>query len=325
MGGLTPHNLEHLPELAEAGVVGFKAFMSDSGLAEFAAADDLTLYEGMHAAQALGRVVAVHAESETITARLGARIRAAGGREVGDYLQSRPAIAEVEAVGRALLLAEETGAALHLVHLSTGRAVTLAVEARRRGVNVSVETCPHYLCFTGEDMERLGAVLKCAPPLRGRAEVEALWASIRAGEINTIGSDHSPSTPDLKARDDFFEVWGGIAGVQSTLAALLTEGRKRGLGLPLLSSLLSANPARRFALQGKGGLQPGNDADLVLVDLGAVWTHTPEDLHTRWKSSPYLGQTFLGHVQRTLLRGHTVYRDGRFSSAPGGRFVRPEV
>lgn len=322
-GGLTPGNLDRLPELAEAGAVGFKAFMSHSGLAEFESPDDYTLYQGMGQACDLGRIVALHAESNSITQGLSARLRAEGGRGVRDYLRSRPAIAEVEAVGRALLLAGETGARLHLVHLSTGRAVALAAEARARGVDVSVETCPHYLCFTGEDMERLGAVLKCAPPLRDQAEVDALWEAIRAGTIHTVGSDHSPSTLDLKERDDFFEVWGGIGGVQSTLAALLTEGRAHGLTLPHLARLLARTPSERFGLSGKGRLDSGYDADLVLVDLDDEWTHTEGDLHTRWKFSPYLGRTFRGRVRRTLLRGQTAYLDGQFPTPPGGRFLRP--
>lgn len=322
-GGLTPRNLDRLPELAEAGAVGFKAFLSHSGLAEFERADDHTLYEGMLQARELGRVVALHAENDAITGGLAARIRAGGGRSARDYLRSRPATAEVEAVGRALLLAEETGARLHLVHLSTGRAVALAAEARTRGVDVTVETCPHYLAFSGEDMERLGAVLKCAPPLRPQAEVDALWAALRAGQIDTIGSDHSPSPPDLKTGEDFFGIWGGVAGVQSSLAVLLTGGRERGLTLPEIARLLSSAPAERFGLSGKGRLDPGHDADLVLVDLDAEWVHTAGDLHTRWKFSPFLGRTFRGRVRRTLLRGQTVYLNGQFPHPPQALFLAP--
>ena len=324
-GGLTPESLDNLPELAAVGVIGVKAFMSGSGIAEFTSPDDLTLYQGMQKARELGLIVALHAESENITSGLSRRIRAAGRSGVRDYLESRPAIAEIEAVNRALLLAEETGASIHLVHLSTGRAVTLAAEARQRGVNVSVETCPHYLTFTGEDMERLGAVLKCAPPLRGADEVAALWQAIHADQIDTIGSDHSPSTLDLKQRGDFFEVWGGIAGVQSTLAVLLTEGRARGLTLPHIAHLLSHNPAERFGLAGKGKLDIGADADIAFVDLDAEWMHTENDLQTRWKFSPYLGRTFRGRVRRTLLRGQIVYDGEKFPNPPQGRLLQPSA
>lgn len=327
-GGLTPGHLDCLPELAEAGAVGFKAFMSHSGIAEFTAADDVTVWEGLALARKLGRIVALHAESDAITGILSARIRAGGGTGVADYLKSRPAIAEAEAVSRALLLAGETGGRLHLVHLSTGRAVTLAAEARARGVDVSVETCPHHLCFTGEDMERLGAVLKCAPPLRTETEQAALWAAMQAGLIDTVGSDHSPSTLDLKDRADFFDVWGGVAGVQSTLSALLTEGRAHGLTLPHIARLTARAPAERFGLTGKGRLDVGADADLALVDLDAAWVHSEADLHTRWKFSPYLGRSFRGRVRRTLLRGQTVYVDGphsgdTFPNPPQGRFLAP--
>ncbi|HEU5430235.1 MAG TPA: allantoinase AllB, partial [Thermomicrobiales bacterium] len=223
-GGLTPDNVDTLAELADRGVVGFKAFMANSGIDDFHAADDLTLYGGMRAAARLGLPVAVHAESDAITRRLAARAVAAGRTGVRDYLASRPAIAEIEAVGRALLLAAETGCALHVVHVSTGRAVALIAAARDRGVDVSLETCPHYLAFTEDDLESLGAVGKCAPPLRSAAEVEALWRALAAGQIPFVASDHSPSPPDMKRGDDFFRVWGGISGCQTTLPLMLTEG-----------------------------------------------------------------------------------------------------
>ncbi len=209
-GGLVPGDVGRLDELAGRGVVGFKAFMSDTTMPEFAMADDLTLYEGMARAATLGLPVAVHAESEAITSALAARARREGRRGVRDYLRSRPAIAEIEAIGRALLLAEETGCALHVVHVSTGRGVALVAEARARGVDATCETCPHYLVFDEDDAERLGAVAKCAPPLRPAAEREALWAAI--GDIALVASDHSPSLPELKQGDDFFAIWGGITG-----------------------------------------------------------------------------------------------------------------
>jgi len=323
-GGLTPHNLERLPELAERGAIGFKAFMSNSGLPEFPHADDHTLYRGMQAAARLGLPVAVHAESEGLTAGLAAEIRAGGGKGLRDYLASRPVLAELEAIQRATLLAQETGCKLHIVHISSGRGVVLAALARARGVDVSLETCPHYLFFDEEDLERLGALAKCAPPLRPPTEREALWRAVREGLVDLVASDHSPSSPDLKENPDFFAVWGGIAGVQSTLAVLLEAGfHRRGLPLEAVAGLTAHNPARRFGLGGKGGLEVGHDADLALVDLEAEFTLHPGALLYRHRQSPYLGQSFQGQVVRTLLRGQTVFAQGQINPKVRGQLVRP--
>jgi allantoinase len=228
-------------------------------------------------------------------------------------------LAEVEAIERAALLARETGAWLHIVHISSGRGVAAALEARARGVNLTIETCPHYLFFTEDDMERLGAIAKCAPPLRPAAERDSLWSHVLAGAIDMIASDHSPSSPDLKCGTDFFAIWGGIAGVQSTLPALLT----RGLSPDAIARMTAETPAARFRIAGKGRIAPGYDADLVLADLGAAYTLAAEDLQQRHRTSPYVGSSFRGRVRRTLLRGRTIFRDGVIVSAEPGRLVRP--
>ncbi len=323
-GGLTPDNVEHLPELASLGVVGFKAFMADSGVPEFRAADDLTLYRGMVLATSLGLPVAVHAESEPLTSALTRHLRDSGGRLPRDYLASRPIVAEAEAVARALFFAQETGCDLHLVHLSSARAVALVTEARLRGVRTSCETCPHYLHFTDENLERLGAVLKCAPPPRNDDERHALWQALLRGEIDLVASDHSPSDPELKEREDFFEVWGGISGVQSSLNVLLSHRAEQGLPLQKVAALTAANPAERFRLPHKGRLEPGYDADLCLVDLGATFKLQKKDLFYKHKLSPYLGEIFTGRVVRTLLRGRTIFHEGKLSH-PSGRLVRPDA
>ncbi|PNY81884.1 allantoinase [Deinococcus koreensis] len=321
-GGLTPLNLGELDDLAAAGVCGFKAFMSHSGLDEFPAADDLTLYEGMRAAARLGLVVATHAESDDFTRRLTEAARAQGKAGVRDYLETRPVVTELEAVGRALLFARDTGAALHLVHLSSGAAVALAFEAKAKGVDVSIETCPHYLHFTDEDVERVGAALKCAPPLRPKAVQDDLWRELLAGHVDIVGSDHSPAPPDMKTSSDFFALWGGISGAQSTLNVLLDGGHhRRGLPLELVAALSALNPAQRFRLPGKGRLEVGADADFALVDLNEEWTLT--DLHDRWEQNPYRGQTFRGRVRSTYSRGRTVYEHGVVVDAIRGKLLRP--
>ncbi|SPE43012.1 Allantoinase [Candidatus Sulfopaludibacter sp. SbA3] len=307
-GGIVPGNRDALEELADRGAIGFKAFMADSGLAEFPRSDDLTLYEGMRAAARLGLPVAVHAENHELVRPAGHTVR--------DYLNSRPVLAEVEAIRRAALLAGEAGAKLHIVHISSGRGVAEALEARARGVDLSIETCAHYLYFTEEDMVRLGAVAKCAPPLRPAVERDALCAALLRGEIDIVGSDHSPAPLSMKQDENFFHVWGGIAGVQSTLAVLLERSCKPAR----IAAVAAFNPAQRFGIVGKGRLAVGNDADFTLVDLGSRYTVTGDTLFQRHGLSPYIGASLPGVVRRTVLRGETVFAGG-IVGEPRGRMV----
>jgi allantoinase len=319
-GGLVPGNVGALDALAERGVVGFKAFMSTSGVDDFERADELTLYEGMRAAARLGLPVAVHAESDAITAGLARRAIAEGRTAIRDYLDSRPAVAELEAIATAIALAQDTRAALHVVHVSTGRGVALVAEARARGVDVSCETCPHYLVLSDEDAERIGVLAKCAPPLRPASESEALWEALRDGSLPMVASDHSPSPPELKA-GDAFAAWGGISGCQSLLPILLTEDR---LPLGSVGSAVSGFPAERLRLRGKGRIAPGADADLALVDLSAEHVLRADDLFYRHPHSPFVGRTLRARVVRTLVRGRTVFADGRIVAPPSGRLVTPD-
>jgi len=292
-GGLTPANMDKLPELAACGVIGFKAFMSNSGIDEFQSIDDANLFEGMQIAAELGLPVAVHAESDTLTAAFTKHIREQGGKSVRHYLDSRPVVAELEAIQKAILYAEHTGAALHIVHISTSKGVELVTQAKARGVDVTAETCAHYLWFTDDSVEELGAVAKCAPPLRS--------------EVDIISSDHSPSDPALKEREDFFDVWGGIAGVQSSYSVVLTLAAKQGLGLKRVVEMLASNPAKRFGLKTKGEISEGFDADLVLVNLKEEFELQKDDLRMRYPLSPYVGQGFTGVVKKTFVRGLEVF------------------
>ena len=269
--------------------------------------------------------MAVHAESEAITAGLQARAQAEGRTGVRDYLESRPAVAEAEAIARAILLAEETGCRLHVVHVSTGRGVALVAAARARGADVSCETCPHYLVLDAADAEALGAPAKCAPPLRDATEVEALWRALADGSLPMVASDHSPAPSSLKQGEDAFAAWGGISGAQSLLTLLLGDGHHgHGLGVAAIAGLTSRFPARRFGLASKGRLEPGADADLVLADLGAEWTLTAAQLEYRHPHSPFVGRTMRARVVRTLVRGRTVFAGGRVVAAPPhGRLVAP--
>jgi allantoinase len=324
-GGLVPGALDQMDELAARGVVGFKAFMCASGIDDFEKADDFTLYEGMCRAAALNLPVAVHAENDTITAALGERARASGRVGARDFLASRPASAELEAVTRAIALAQDSGCALHVVHVSTGRAVAAIAEARAQGVDVSCETCPHYLVLTEDDVERLGTVAKCAPPLRSAAEVDALWRALADGTLPMVASDHSPAPWSMKDGADWFAAWGGISGCQTMLALLLEEGyHTRSMPLELIARATSGYVARRFRLPRKGRLEPGADADIVITDLATESTLSADDLQYRHRHGPFVGRTLRARVVRTISRGRTVFADGQFAAKNGGALLTPD-
>ncbi len=241
-----------------------------------------------------------------------------------DYRASRPVQAELNAIERAIALARETGCALHVVHVSSGAGVGLVAAARARGLDVTCETCPHYLVLDEDDADALGALAKCAPPIRPAAEVEALWERLGAGDIALVATDHSPAPASMKAGDDAFAVWGGVSGAQTLLALMIDGGLRRGLALGRLAALLCAAPAQRFGLApAKGGLAVGADADadLVLVDPGAEVVLRRDQLHDRHRLSPYVGRTLRGRVVRTILRGQTVALDGEVVGPPRGRIV----
>ncbi len=326
-GGIVPGNADKLEALRDAGAIGFKAFMCNSGVDEFPAADAATLRAGMKRAAALGMLVAVHAEDEAL-ARLHVAEQHARGTDVRTWLASRPIELEKAAIRTAVDIAGETGCALHIVHVSSPEGVALARQARAQGLDVTVETCPHYLLLNEEDVVRLGAPAKCFPPLRPEAVRLGLWQALEDGLIDTVGSDHSPAPPSMKRSEDFFAIWGGVSGCQHAFELLITrslERRPLEVALPHLSALLSGNVARRFRLDRcKGRIEVGLDADLTVLDLGSERTLSNAELLYRHRQGPYDGRRSRVRVARTIVRGRTIYAQGRV--APGsarGQFIRP--
>ena len=310
-GGLLPGNLDHLGELVERGALGFKAFMCPSGIDEFPACEEPVLREGMKRIAALGSILLVHAEDP-------AELKPPRGRSARDFLASRPPEAEVSAVRKAISLAGETGCRLHIVHVSTAAGAELIQQARDAGVDVSGETCPHYLLYTDRDLERMGGMAKCAPPFRTAADRDALWRMLARGDMPMVVSDHSPSTLDLKQGDDFFKLWGGISGCQSTRQLLLAQDR---LTLEAVAAVTATNVARRFRLPGKGDIAPGFEADLWIADLRDEHRLQREELRYRNRFSIHEGQRIRGRTVRTLVRGRTVFQDGEVVSKPTGRLI----
>jgi len=298
-GGLVPGNLNQLEPLVQRGVMGFKAFMCPSGIDEFPAANQRTLREGMKRIAALGSILLVHAEDPS-------RLLEPKGSSAMDFIRSRPHVAERAAIAQAIELADATGCRLHVVHVSTAWGLKLIREAQQKGLDVSGETCPHYLLYEEEDLQRLGGAAKCAPPFRTASDRRALWTA------EMIVSDHSPSTLDLKSGDDFTKIWGGISGCQSTRQLLLAQDR---LDLPEVAAATATNIARRFGLEGKGDVATAFDADLWIVDLSGADVVRREDLLYRNAFSAHEGQRIRGRTIKTLVGG----------AEPGsGRFIRPQ-
>ena len=317
-GGLTPKNLDRMEQLAERGVIGFKAFMCPSGIDEFPHADPGTLYQGMQIAAKLNLPVAVHAEEPRVLDKYRASVK---GKGWIDYLASRPVVAEAAAINLAMQLAQDTGCSLHIVHVSSAVLASSIDFTRENRSRVTFETCPHYLLLNEIDLVEIGARAKCSPPVRDETSRQSLVDLLHEDVIDLIASDHSPAPETMKTGNDAFAIWGGIAGVQSTLPALLSLDPK--LAPTKVAQLTSARVAERFRIPKKGQIETSFDADLALVDLNGSFELKRDDLLDRHKLSPYVGRIFRGKIVRTIARGRTVYRDGVIVGKPNARLLVP--
>ncbi|GAA0940492.1 allantoinase AllB [Pseudonocardia zijingensis] len=308
-GGAIPGNAGELGKLHAEGVFGVKCFLLDSGVPEFPPLDVDGLRTALEAVAEFGGLLIAHAEDATA-------VRPAAGRRYADFVASRPRAAEDGAIATLLRLARETGARVHVVHLSAASALPQLAAARAEGVPVSVETCPHYLALTAEEVPDGDTRFKCCPPVREAANRDALWAGLAGGVIDMVVSDHSPSPPELKHLDtgDFGTAWGGIASLQVGLPVVWTEARRRGHHLADVVEWMAHAPAARVGLQRKGRIAAGADADLVVFAPDAPYT--VGELHHRHPVTPYAGRELTGVVRQTWLRGTPV--DG----PPRGRLLR---
>jgi allantoinase len=317
-GGVVPGNALSLGPLAERGVLGFKCFLSPSGVDEFPHVTEHDLREALPILARLGLPLLVHAE---LPHRLREPDLQRDPRDYQTWLETRPADSERAAIQLLTALAGETRAAVHVVHLASSDGLSAVLDARRGGVPLTAETCPHYLTFASEDVQEGATAFKCAPPIRAREHRERLWSALVAGEIDLVATDHSPAPPAMKRLDDgdFLRAWGGIASLQIGLAAVWTEAARRDVPLQTLAKWMAEAPARLAGLQHtKGAITVGRDADLVFWNPDVESTIDPSSLYHRHPITPYAGMRLRGQVQRTLLRGEVVF-DGACVSRPAGR------
>jgi allantoinase len=315
-GGAVPGNVDDLAPLHDEGVFGFKCFLVHSGVDEFPHVEPDDFAKAMHETARLDALMIVHAEDpHTIDSA-----PAADGRAYTGFLHSRPHDAEDRAVALVVDTARATGGRAHVLHLSSSDALPLVHTARAEGVRLTVETCPHYLTFTAEDVPDGATEFKCCPPIREATNRERLWQGLVDGDIDLVVTDHSPCTADLKALDtgDFGTAWGGIAGLQLGLAATWTGARERGLGLPDVVRWMAEAPARQVGLVRKGRIAVGADADLVVFAPDDTLVVDPVALEHRNKVSAYAGRSLSGVVRRTWLAGSPVDLD----AGPRGRLLR---
>jgi allantoinase len=320
IGGVVPGNARDLAPLHEAGVRAFKCFLVPSGVDEFPAVDESDLREALPVLAQLKAPLMVHAELPPFIPDT----YSGDPRRYDTWLGSRPDDAELHAVELVARLAEEYGATIHIVHLSSERTLRILREARERGVAITAETCPHYLTFSAEEIADGATQYKCAPPIRVAKTRDALWRALLDGEIDGVVSDHSPCPPDLKCETtgNFFDAWGGIASLQLGLPAIWEGARARSIGPERLAAWMSAAPAKLAGLQErKGCLVPGCDADIVVWNADAEIVVTPEMLEHRHKVTPYLGRHMHGQVQLTYIGGSLVYDHGRFVGTPHGALI----
>jgi allantoinase len=326
-GGIVPGNLGELPDLVAAGVLGCKAFLVDSGVEEFPRVEPAELEAAMGALRQAGAPTLVHAEAPGPIEVAAAAVERSGAdrRAYRTWLDSRPDRAETEAVATVAELAGRSGARAHIVHLSSAEALAPLRAAGRAGARVSAETCPHYLTLAAEEIPDGATEHKCAPPVRGTANRERLWAALADDTIATVASDHSPCAPDRKHLDDgdFLAAWGGIASLQLALPLVWTAARARGHTLVDLARWMAAAPARLAGLDArKGAIAAGRDADLVVFDPDAAFRVDPAGLHHRHPVTPYAGRMLHGVVLETWLRGRMVHDRGRFARPTGTALLR---
>jgi allantoinase len=319
-GGLIHDNTKEIEPLLGGGALAIKAFLVHSGIDDFPAAQESDLRAAMKLLAKHKIPLLAHAELDHIPPQ---NLPNNDPRSYARYLASRPAEWETRAINLLINLAKETGCHVHIVHLATEEALPAIIAARKAGLPITVETCPHYLYFAAEQIPDGGTDFKCAPPIRSAKTRTALWQALRQSHIDMIASDHSPCPPELKqtTTGDFTKAWGGISSLQLTLPITWTAGASRGITFNNLAHWLSTFPASLVNLAQKGAIAPGKDADLAIFNPDQSFTVDAASLHHRHKLIPYDGHTLRGKVLQTYLRGQLIYDQGAFPTQNAGQLL----
>ncbi len=318
-GGAIPGNVSDLRPLHDAGVFGFKCFLADSGVEEFPRLESDGFVAALREVASFDGLMIVHAED----AHALEHTPDAAGRSYDGFLASRPRGVENLAIAEAIEAARWTGCRLHILHLSSADALPMIRSARRDGLALTVEVCPHYLIFTAEEIPDGATQFKCCPPIREADNRDALWAAVADGTIDCIVSDHSPCTPELKRLDvgDFGVAWGGISSLQLGLPAIWTEASRRGHTLSDVVRWMAEHPAAQAGLRHKGSIAVGNDADFAVFAPAETMVVDPAKLHHKNAVTPYAGRELAGRVRRTVLRGVDISADVETNGDRHGRLL----
>ncbi len=327
-------NIDQIAKLADAGVLGYKfliGYAADvSGRPDvkgMSCPDDGGLLEAMEEITKTGLPLIVHTENDKIIAHAQRKLRAEGRKDPMAHLPSRPAIGEEEAMNRMITFTREKGNKLLILHMALGKGAQLVREAQREGLQVFAETCPQYLLLTNDDMKKLGSIMKINPPIRNKEDMEALWEGIKHGGVDTIGSDHSPHTPEEKMTDkpyeDIWKAMAGFVGVETSAPLMLTAVNEGRMSLERYVELASVNPAKLCGLYPrKGSLEVGTDADITIVDLNKTGQIKSSELHSKTNVTPFDGWKVKGMVSHTIVNGKVIYEEGKIVGKPGdGKFV----
>ena len=320
---VTDENLGELQSLAKEGIIGFKLYMAESAV-KTSVPDDGSIFEAMQIISSTKKRICVHAENNGIIKFRAKKLRGLGKDTPEVHLEARPSIAEAEAISRAVTFSSNAGSKLHVCHVSSREGVRLVTEAKAQRIDVTAETCPHYLTLSDRDLAGKAHLGKINPPIRSREHQEALWQGLNSGSIDIVSSDHAPVALKEKEKKSVWEAPSGFVGVEVSTALMLDAVNKEKLTLDRYVEVSSANPARAFDLYPRKGLiRLGADADLTIVDLQKEWIIKNTELHSKTKVSPYDGRKVKGAVIYTIVNGFIVYKNGEVMEPPRGKFVSP--